>query len=149
MNVRHDSQMPSQDRQLRNVRDLVNANNQILGNADTGKSYISVNSSGDLIIESDTEGDYWCNASGVISENTDYIVWSNRISGTVYTYLSTDGGDFMLIDTKTPADDISLSNISNSLDNVRMNGRIKSFALIPNALTDSQINLLTTLMKIF
>jgi hypothetical protein len=98
---------------------------------------IRINTNGDLIVESNTNGDYWCNELEKISENIEYTLLINADNGIVKTYLNNT-----LISTTTPTDDITLSKIVNSTIENRINGVIQNITLFKRPLTELERQLI-------
>jgi hypothetical protein len=114
----------------------------ILGNGSATISNLRTNADGDLIVESDTDTDYFCNDETSLASGTTYKLIVNADSGTVKTYLKSGTGALTLIDTRTPSDDITFSNLSNSISTVRMDGVIRKVLIIDRKLKESELNIL-------
>lgn len=126
------------------LRDFISGNTDglqsLLGNGSASFKFVTVDGdNGNIVCESDTDTDYWTqDTTGTVSELSYYRLIINADSGTVKTYLNGT-----LIDTQTPTDDLTLAEIANSIDTVRMNGLVRRMAIYNKPLSQSKIDLLS------
>jgi len=114
----------------------------LLGNSITTYDGIFLDSDGDDIkVESDTDADSWTDVASAVSMESRLKLVLNADS-IVLTKTKIDDGALTQIDSQTPTDDLTLSNISNSNSTVRMNGWVKNIKIFNRPLTDHEMEII-------